>query len=62
MQLPKILCYNYSYDMILYNKIFKIKHKLQIASGTASAPKEKLWVRTWVEQTQLLRPSSYILV
>jgi hypothetical protein len=27
-----------------YNLIFKIEHKLYIASGSAN---EKLWVRTW---------------
>jgi hypothetical protein len=32
-----------------YNMIFKIKHKLCIAAGPAPPPKEKFWVRTWLE-------------
>ena len=41
MQL-QIMCYSYAYNMI-YTIIFKMKHKLYIASGSALPPsKEKL--------------------
>jgi hypothetical protein len=30
-----------------YNIVFKIKHKLYIASGPPPPPSEKIWVRTW---------------
>jgi hypothetical protein len=33
-----------------YNIIFKIKHKLYIASGSAPT-KEKFWVRVWLQST-----------
>ena len=43
MQLQTVMLY-LRHDF--YNIIFKIKHKLYIASGSAP-PKDKLWLRTW---------------
>jgi hypothetical protein len=41
-----------------YAIIFKIKHKLHIATGSAP-PKENFWVRTWICALNENRPSGY---
>jgi hypothetical protein len=60
MQLQTVLCY--TYDMIFIT-IFKIKHKLYTASGSAFSPSptETFWLRTWC-QIQVVRNNEVLLV
>jgi len=63
MQLQIILYYSYTYDMI-YTIIFKMKHILCMASGSALPPsKEKLWVRICaIVLTEITRSCSVVRV
>jgi len=38
MQLQTVLCFSYIYVVIFYKIIFKIKHKLHMASGLIPPP------------------------
>jgi len=51
MQLPIVLCYCYGYNM-MFLTIFKIKHKLCRASGSATSIAD-FWVRTWLDYSKL---------